>query len=371
MTLPQPDVAVARRTARPAKPRVLSSFERLPAPLFYLPVAVWWALLSLRYRSLTLPTLANTSIRAGGLCGESKSAVLDILGPQGRAHMARFATISHAVRDSEKVTRNRVRVAMEAAAVAFPIVAKPDIGRNGRGVRKIASMDELVRYLSHYRVDTKIILQEFSPWIGEAGVFYVRYPHEPHGRITSLTLKYFPTVTGNGRTTLRDLVLADPRAGQVPGLYFPHLEGQLDDIPEMDEVVPLVFTGNHCRGAIFRDGQAHITPRMTAIFDQISQEIDGFYFGRFDLRYHDLAGLKHGQGFTIIELNGAGAEATHIWDADTPLPKAYGSLFRQFLTAFRIGNRVRRETGRKPTGALRLLKLYRRELRLMRHYPSE
>lgn len=66
----------------------------------------------------------------------------------------------------------------------------------------------------------------------EAGVFYVREPGGEGGRIVSLTLKYFPYVHGDGRSTLRELILADPRAGRVPHLYLPRHAARLDQVPE-------------------------------------------------------------------------------------------------------------------------------------------
>ena len=47
------------------------------------------------------------------------------------------------------------------------------------------------------------MLQAFSADPGEAGIFYIRHPDEATGRVTSLTLKSSPVVTGDGRQTLR------------------------------------------------------------------------------------------------------------------------------------------------------------------------
>ncbi len=68
-----------------------------------------------------------------------------------------------------------------------------------------------------------MLLQKYVPEPGEAGLFYIRYPHEAEGRITSLTLKFAPCVTGDGRSTLETLVRADTRAGKVPQLYLRRL----------------------------------------------------------------------------------------------------------------------------------------------------
>ena len=39
-----------------------------------------------------------------------------------------------------------------------------------------------------------------------------------------------------------------------------------------------------------------------------------YYSGRLDIRYNTLDELKPGNNFSIIELNGAGSEPTHIYD---------------------------------------------------------
>ena len=65
----------ALRIATPArKPdRPLSFFEFWPDWLFYGPVAAHWIALGIRYGDFSLPTAANPTMTAGGLCGESKA----------------------------------------------------------------------------------------------------------------------------------------------------------------------------------------------------------------------------------------------------------------------------------------------------------
>ena len=349
--------------------QVLSSFETAPPWLFYLPVAVWWMLLAARYGSTTLPALANTSIRTGGLCGESKAQALGILGPEGRQRTAPFFFLSRHREEPVASTLQRAREGMAQMGVAYPVVAKPDMGRNGRGVMKIEGDAQLAAYLAAYRDPVDILIQEFVPMEGEAGIFYIRYPGEARGHITSVTLKYFPRLTGDGRRTVRELLRDDPRAGKVQEFYLPRLADRLEEVPAPGQTVPLVFTGNHCQGAVFRNGTGIVTPPLTEAFDRIVAEAGGFYFGRFDLRYRDIAALRRGEDFRIIEVNGAGAEATHIWDARTRLIDAYRTLFMQIAAAFRIGAMVRHREGRAPVGPLALLRLYFGELRMMKGYP--
>src|SRR5262249_2721177 len=59
--------------------RRITTWEFWPTWLFYLPVGFYYGWLGLRYRSLTLPSAANPVIPTGGLVGESKCAILDLL----------------------------------------------------------------------------------------------------------------------------------------------------------------------------------------------------------------------------------------------------------------------------------------------------
>jgi D-alanine-D-alanine ligase-like ATP-grasp enzyme len=317
---------------------------------------------------MTLPTLAVPAITAGGLCCESKSEVLTLLGPDGRSLLAPYT--SFAVNQKSDGDVQAARAALAQAGLSFPIVAKPDVGRRGTGIRVVRDPGQLDRYLKRFPRGQRVMLQQLVPHQGEAGVFYVRMPGERRGRIISLTLKYFPHVIGDGYSTLRELILADPRAGRISRVYFRRLARDLDRIPANGEQVQLVFMGNHCKGAIFRNGAAYLTEEMHARFDRIAKEMPGFNFGRFDVRFRSLDDLRRGAGFTILEINGAGSEATHIWDRDTTVRDAYAALRRQVRSAFEIGS-MHRRVGLKPMGPVGLLRLYLRERKLMRSYPSD
>jgi len=78
--------------------------------------------------------------------------------------------------------------------------------------------------------------------------------------------------------------------------------------------------------------------------------------------------LMQGEGFTIVEFNGGGSEATHIWDPDTTLISAYRDLFAQTRILFEIGA-AHREDGHEPAGWRVLLASWLREQQLKRAYP--
>lgn len=362
----QTGTAELARLRGPGPAPVLSAFEFWPDWAMYGPVVAWWIALGVRYRSFTVPTAANPGIASGGLCGESKSGVLALAGPRARALIPAWTSFT-ATGDGAADAAAAEGAALRAG-LRFPLVVKPDIGCNGTGVRLIATAADLVRGLTGYPAGALLVLQELVAWEGEAGLFYVRRPGEARGRITSVTLKEAPHVTGDGRSSLRELVLADPRAGRVPELYLPRLEARLDEVPRQGDRVRLVFSGNHCKGSVFRDGGAELTPALEAAVDAFARDLREFHFGRIDVRYESLAALRRGEGFRVIEVNGVGSEATHIWDPECSLREAYSAQFRHYAEAFRIGSAMRAQ-GHRSTRPLELLRLWRRQRRLLASYP--
>lgn len=348
-------------------PSPVSSFELWPPTLFYLPVGIYWAWLSLRHGSLGLPTAANPAIEAGGLCGESKVSILDQLGPEGRAAAARYASVIAEGAGARALAAAQAAIA--SVGLGFPLVAKPDIGCKGTGVQVLRRPADLAAYLAAFPLGARVIFQELIDEEGEAGIFYVRHPEGGRGRIVSVTLKYFPRVTGDGRSTLAELIQADRRAARLSALYLARHAAHRDRVLGEGETFRLVFVGNHCKGAVFKDGGALLTPQMELAFDRIARELPDFHFGRFDVRFRSLADLRRGTGFRIIEVNGAGSEPTHIWDRDMTLGAAYRTLFQNFRVLFEIAaaNRAR---GFRPMSALELLACYRRQRRLTRRYPG-
>ena len=111
-----------------------------------------------------------------------------------------------------------------------------------------------------------------------------------------------------------------------------------------------------------------ITPALEAQIDRIARDIPDFHFGRFDVRYATLASLRRGEDFTIIEINGVGAEATHIWDPATPLLRIWGDQLAHYGAAWRIAAAMRAR-GAHTSGLLAMARDWRTQLRLMASYP--
>ena len=344
--------------------RQVSVMERAPGWIVYAlhPVALAW--FGLQYGGFALPTAAKPGLELGGLPCTSKAALFALMGPAGRARLPPFARV-----EAGPGAAARAREAMAAAGFGFPVVAKPDLGRNGVGVKAARGPEELAAHLAKFPAGHGALVQRLVDAPGEAGLLYLRRPGEARGRITVVTLKRFPEVVGDGRSTLRELILADGRARVFAGTYFRRLGAGLEAVVPRGERRALTSVGNHVRGSAFLDGAAHVTPALEAAVEAVAREIPGFHVGRLDVRYEDLKALERGE-FTILELNGAGAEPTQVWDPRKSVTEVYAGLLGQVRVLFEVGaENVRR--GARPAPAREIVRRYFAEVRRQRIYPDE
>jgi hypothetical protein len=168
-------------------------------------------------------------------------------------------------------------------------------------------------------------------------------PGAKKGAITSVTTKEFLHVLGDGQSTVLQLVQQSPRAllqlDRIRALY-PH---KLGKVPGPGQQVRLGIVGNHAKGTRFINSNDLINEDMVAVFDRISTQIDGFYYGRFDLKCRSLDSLFTGEGLKIIEVNGVCSEPTHIYD---PQRGTYWSALRDLARHWSIIYRIARHNRR-------------------------
>ncbi|MGA0556865.1 hypothetical protein ACO2Q8_09465 [Larkinella sp. VNQ87] len=303
----------------------LRHWEYWPFELVYFPIFVYWLWLSLKARSFFFFSASNPAIESGGLLGESK---WDILSRIDKAYKPKTIFVSTKT-DAEEVL-NR----LQKAGMRFPVIAKPDVGERGWRVKKIEKPDELRAYAFESPGD--FLVQAYVDEPLELGVFYYRMPGQAQGTVSSIVQKEFLTVRGNGHNCIEELIGQNERAF----LQLPALRERYGDflhvIPAAGETIPLEPIGNHSRGTKFLNANHLITPELTAVIDRISQSIDGFYYGRYDLRCRSLADLQAGRTIQILELNGAGAEPGHIYQPGFSLWEAYKVLFRHWRVLYAI-----------------------------------
>jgi hypothetical protein len=260
----------------------------------------------------------------GGMFGESKYDVLKKVHPQ-------YTPISVLVNPADG--RTEIIRIMQQNGLRFPVIFKPDLGERGFMVQRINNEGEVDNYLR--KMKYPFIIQQLIDLPLEFGVFYLRYPQWPKGKVTSVVMKEMLSVTGDGKSTLRELILRKERARLrwevLKETYAEHLE----DILKPGESKELVSIGNHCLGTKFMDGSHLINERLSEAFDLISQPIDGFNFGRFDLRCATIEDLYAGR-IKVLELNGCGAEPAHIYDPDFSMLEAIRVLLDHWRNIFLI-----------------------------------
>jgi len=340
------------------------ALERLPKWAIIAPLAVQWLYLSVRFKGLTVPSAANPGLTAGGLVGEGKREYFDSMGPLARAATAPYTS----VRKHRGLDMPALQAAIAGAGLDFPLIVKPDLGMCGYGVRKVDNLRELFCYAFHFPDAETMILQQYLPQENEAGIFYVRDPATGAGRVLGLALRYSPRVTGDGRSTIAQLIKANCRAGRALGRCTHRGPSDLERIPAAGEPVRLSTIGSTRVGGLYRDGKEHITPALTAAIDAIARDMTDFHFGRFDVRFTTLDALRAGTGLTIMEVNGAGSEAIEAWDPGTGLVAGLRTIFAKQRWLFEIGAANRRR-GASTIGLLQLARINAAQQRLLGAYP--
>jgi len=338
-------------------------WEFWPAWLFYPPVILHAAWLAVKYRGLSVVTVANPGIFTGGMVGESK---MDTLKDLSR-HSPEFTARAELIKGADQASRLRSLQTIRAQlGIDLPFILKPNLGQRGDGVKLVREEAQAVQYLSLFTAP--LVAQAYAPGPLEAGIFYYRFPGETRGQIFAITEKIFPVVTGDGRSTVAELIWQDRRARLIAGKYLKRLGTRQEIVLAEGEILKLVETGNHAQGCIFRDGMRLWTLELENRIDEISQKVEGFFIGRYDLRYASEADLQAGKNFKIIELNGASSEATSIYDPRNSLWSAYRTLFRQWELVFAIGA-ANRKRGCVTTPIRVVWKTWREYHKLAASYP--
>ncbi|WP_088124919.1 ATP-grasp domain-containing protein [Roseivirga misakiensis] len=297
-------------------------YEYWPFWLFFMPLVPYWIYLAIRAKSLTYFTAANPGIIHGGVFGESKIDILEKINPKYKPTTLFFKA---------NTGLTEVVDGIEKAGLTFPMIIKPDVGERGSEVEKLDSQQDLEHYITQNHQD--FIVQEFVDFDVELGVLYHKLPISNTSNITSIVQKEFLGVTGDGTTSIRALLQKSERAK----LQMPALEEKFGS--HLDDVLPngvyknLQPIGNHCLGTKFLSGQHLINDKLVKVFDQISADVDGFNFGRFDLKVSSIEDLYEGQNIKILELNGVTSEPGHIYDPKFNLFRAYKDTMLSMKTS--------------------------------------
>jgi hypothetical protein len=296
----------------------LLHFEYWTWWLFYLPLIPWYLWQAFRAKSLTFFTNVDPCIDYGGFFGESKIAILEKI---NKAYLPKtiFLNSDVSFAEAKKMLLNE--------QIQFPFICKPNIGERGTNVEKIVDEVGFFRYFSNLQ---NIIVQEYIDYQIELGVLYYRLPNAAKGSITSITKKGFLKVAGDGKSSILQLMELSDRARFQVDSMKKKLAGNINKIPEMGHEIELEPIGNHCRGTTFFDNNFLINQQLSDVFDAIAIPIEGFHYGRFDLRVKSIEDLYQGKNIKIMELNGVSADPGHIYDPNYKLFRAYADVAKHW-----------------------------------------
>lgn len=306
----------------------ITNWEYWPAYLFYVPLLPYAFYLAIKARSFGFFSVVNPGMEGSGNGLESKYKTIQLL-------PSNFCPNTIYVKKGENIQEILPKII--ANNIKFPLIVKPDIGFRGLLVTKILDEAELYTYLQKYN-SINLIIQEFVDYKNECGIFYHIFPGEKTGKITSVTLKKYLTVVGDGHSTLSDLIMTDERAKRYSEYLFEINKNRLHNIPKFNEEVVLNIIGNHCKGTQFIDGNHLINSELTHFLDNLNAKIEGWNYGRIDIKYNNFEELLKGENFKIIEVNGIISEPTHIYDASTgSYFKALKSIKNHWKIIYKIG----------------------------------
>ncbi|XHR93623.1 NRDE family protein [Mucilaginibacter sp. UC70_90] len=303
----------------------LFNWEYWSLNMFYAPIMFYWFWLSFKARSFFFFSTANPLIENGGFTLESKASIYKLIPQQYYPKTILFKT---------GTDFGQIKSVIKYKNFDYPLIAKPDVGGRGVQVKLIHNEVELLAYTQQIRVD--FLVQEYIKYKSEVGIFYYRLPGEAKGQITGIVGKEFLALTGDAKHTMMELIIKEPRyLLQLPVLIDTYGD-KLKQVLPIGESKTLVPYGNHARGAKFIDLSHLITDELTKAIDGICRQIPGFYFGRLDVMYNTWTELSRGENLSIIELNGAGSEPTHIYDPKHSIFFAWYEIIRHWKLLYRV-----------------------------------
>jgi SAM-dependent methyltransferase len=343
--------------------RALSARERLPKWLICVPLVLQWLWLGVR---LPQPHAAvGRQPDHGGRAGRRGQARL--LPRHGARRACRPRPACALVADG-RADAAALRERGRRRGLDFPLVAKPDQGLCGYGVRRIDDMGSLQDYLAGFPRGETVVLQPTC-----------RRRARP---ASSMPATRKTAAAASSAWPCANFRLRDRRRARAPSAkLLPHAGARAAVIASprhrcsrpglacrARRVVRLSTVGSTRVGGLYLDGGALATPALTAAIDRVARDMPEFHFGRFDVRYASPAA-------------GARRPASPSWKSTAPAPRpsrpgtrppACARASHHLRQAAPAVRDCRRATGAPVRGrsACGLARLNRRQQRLNGRYPA-
>lgn len=307
-------------------------WEYLPAYLLHFPTVFIYLFFSIKSRSLLFFTNISNDYLSSDIENSSKYNVYKKLKKD-------FYPTTALLRKDILHTVSSVDIQKDYG-LKYPVIVKPNIGKRGLGAELVADQKELITYCANAQYD--ILLQEYINSKNECGIFYIKYPHEEKATITSIGLKTLPTIVGNGRSNL-DQLLAGALVSDTVYSKFKNRYDLENIILENGERMVIEPIGAHNRGAQIKSANHLISDELLAVIEKSIQGLN-LYYGRLDIKFDTWEEMLAGN-FKIIEVNTITSEPLSIYDQRIPISQKYRIIYRHMKSMYEI-SRILRNMGK-------------------------
>jgi hypothetical protein len=210
---------------------------------------------------------------------------------------------------------------------------KPDIGMMGLMFRKIETREQLEKY--HRVIATGYLVQHLVTYPVEVSVFYYRFPARITEQSRALFVKIFWKLPQR-KSTLLQLMQEHKRVQfRLAEMRAKHANALNKIIPEGERYI-LSPALNLSRGGKLVSLASEKDACLLSVFNRISHQCNGLFYGRFDIKCSSVEELKCGKLFSILEYNGCGAEPHHIYGNGNNLIGAYKIILQHWNVLYNI-----------------------------------
>ncbi len=290
-------------------------YEFWPFWLFYIPAYCYYFYLAIKAKRWVYFSTLNTCMDYGGAFLSSKNNYLKFI-PKNWMPRTVYAQKNDLFEKTQKL--------LSENNITFPLIVKPDMGERGKNVALIYSEKELENYLLN--IKEPVLIQEYISYPIELGIlFFWDTNNKPC--ISSIGVKKFCEIEGNGKDTLEKIVLKNHRIAKRKNILKEKFKPKWQQIIPKGEKILIEPIGNHNLGTTFYDGRKYYSEEMLSWVVECVKNIPGFNYGRLDLKIENWSAFRQNRGVKLLEINGVNSEPIHIYDPNYFILNAYKDIF--------------------------------------------
>lgn len=311
-------------------------WEYWPWQFVYVPIFLQYGWQSIKYGSFAYPTIINRPyMEFGGIVEESKWDMFLKSPKSNTPHTALLPPLDD---------REKCLAFLKNNNLDFPLIVKPDLGMRGKGIQKIYGIEELMAFNPGTKY--KFLIQEFLSYSKEIGLFIFKNPKTDQWQISSIMERKFPSIIGDGKSSIEKLIRQNSRTFLQLERWKCLKRFDFEKILPEGEILKLDHIGNHRLGTQFMDVQFRNNESLLKSIGAYCNQIEGLEYGRLDIVFNSWEELNRGENFSVIEINGANAEPSHIYDPKHSIFYAWNGLYFHFRMQYLIAKKARKN-GRK------------------------